>query len=100
MALAVRLATRILALFGWRGALGAALGAVIAAMPAYHAGKWTEGAASESRVEAALAARDLKVMEAENDRIDAARRARLRSDRRSRDASASGGMPNDGFRRD
>lgn len=100
IALSLRFAARVLAAFGWRGAVGLAIGAVVATVPAYQAGKWTESAAAEARVEAALAKHRIETMERHNDRIDAAYQARLRSDRISRDNRDAGGMPNDGYRRD
>ena len=91
---------RLLALIGWRGAVGAAVGAAVAGLPAYQAGKWTEGAATEARIEAALATRDLKRREADDERIDAAIAARLASDRASRPGADGGGVSDDGYKRD
>lgn len=88
---------RLLALFGWRGALAAAIGAVLASAPAYQAGKWVEGAAAQDRIARALAERDIERLEAENEQVDKARHAR---DRALGARPDGGGLPDDGFRRD
>lgn len=83
---------------GWRGGVGLLAGALLAAVPAYQAGIWTESAACRERTFRAIAEHDLQRMEQENDRIAAAQAARARAgaDR----ADGDGGLPDDGFRRD
>lgn len=86
----------VLNLIGWRGALGVAAGAALAALPAYELGVFREAAAGQERVARVLAEHQIKRMEIENGRVDAAAAARLDSLR-----SGDGiGMPDDGFRRD
>ncbi|WP_108661167.1 hypothetical protein [Acuticoccus kandeliae] len=93
------LMVRIVALLGWRAAVGMGLGALLATVPAYQLGKWTEGAAAQERVARILVERDVKRMEAENARIEKALAARR--DAISHGGGAAGGrLPDDGYRRD
>ena len=83
-------------LLGWRGAIGLAVGALLAALPAYELGVWTEAAVGRERIARSLAERDVLQMEIENARIDSANSARSAAI-----AGASGrGVSNDGYRRD
>ncbi|WP_420392576.1 hypothetical protein [Acuticoccus sp.] len=91
---------RIAGALGWHGMVGLAVGAVLVAAPAYHAGKWTEHAAWEERLERVLAERHAQLMEKENERIDRALRARRAADREPDGVLGDGGVPDDGFRRD
>lgn len=86
----------IVNLVGWRGAAGIAVGAALAMVPAYQLGVFREAAAAEERTARVLAERDIRQMEIENARVDAAAAARLNAVRGGDD----GGMPDDGFRRD
>ena len=94
------LLARAAALLGWRGALGTALGALLAAAPAYHAGVWTERAAGRERIGRAIAEHELQRMENENGKIAAAAAARARIGRADDDGRDGGGLPDDPFRRD
>ncbi|MCF3934448.1 hypothetical protein L1787_13645 [Acuticoccus sp. M5D2P5] len=87
----------MLALLGWRGLAGAGLGAVLVTVPAYQAGKWTEGAKTEAEIGRVLAERHVERMEAENARIATALAARRRA---AGSVGVGDGMPDDGFRRD
>lgn len=93
------LVLNLLALVGWRGALGAAVGAVIAGGAALPLGRWAERQACGARIGRELAIRDLQQMERDNAHINAALEARRRAERDGLDAD-DGGLPDDGFRRD
>ncbi|MEM8663341.1 MAG: hypothetical protein AAGF49_04370 [Pseudomonadota bacterium] len=84
---------------GWRGMAGALLGALVAGTGTYHAGRLVERAACAERIEKRLAQHDLKLMERNNARLDAAIAARRRLDR-DRVRDDDGRLPDDGFRRD
>ena len=88
---------RVLALFGWRGVVAAAAGGLLAALPAYHTGRILEGAASEARIEAALANNRLSRMEIEHERLLTADRARQSA---RAQLGSDGRVPDDGFLRD
>ena len=81
---------------GARGAIGMAVGAVLAAAPSYALGRWTEAAVTSERVARMLAEEKLQRTEVANARVDEAVAARLAADGRA----DSGGMSDDGFRRD
>jgi hypothetical protein len=91
----------ILAAIGGRGLIAALVAAVVAAAPAYHAGRWVEAAAAEERLARVLAEHAAARLEAENERIGKAFEARRRA---GGDTSGGGndgsGLPDDGFRRD
>ncbi len=84
---------------GWRGAICAALGAVLAGGAALPLARWVERQACAERIGRVLAQHDLQKMELDNARIDAALDARRRADHDSFGAD-DGGLPDDGFRRD
>lgn len=89
----------LLALVGWRGAVGVAIGAVLSGGVALPAGRWVERLACTERIGRAIAEHDLQEMELNDARIAAALEARHRADRNSLGADG-GGLPDDGYRRD
>lgn len=91
--------TGALAVFGWRGALGAALAAAVLLPISYQTGRWVEAAVTKDAIARALAERTVKQMEAENARLrDAAEARRAAFD--GTHADGDGRLPDDGFRRD
>lgn len=90
---------RIVALVGWRGAVGLLAGGAIAASAALPLGRWVERQVCSERIARGHAEERLQEMENENARINAALDARRRADRDSLGAG-DGGLPDDGFRRD
>ena len=84
---------------GWRGAVGLAVGGMAASLAAFPTGRWVERAVCVERIGRATADEQLREMELQNARIDAALQARRSADRDGLDA-AGGGLPDDGFRRD
>ncbi|MEM9221485.1 MAG: hypothetical protein AAGB11_03665 [Pseudomonadota bacterium] len=91
--------TSLWSLMGWRGAAGLAIGVMLAGTAGYHAGRVVVGAAFKERLERRLAEFELRRLERENDRTDAALAARRQAERAPFDDLA-GGLPDDGFRRD
>lgn len=89
----------IFSMIGWRGALFAALGAILAGAAAMPLGRWAERQACAERIGRVVAEHELQTMGQNNARIDAALAARRRADRDGFDAG-DGGLPDDGFRRD
>jgi len=89
----------LLVLVGWRGAIAAAVGGVVAGLAAFPAGRFVERAVCHERVDRVVAEHELTRMELHNARIDAALAARVRADRDGREPGGSG-LPDDGFRRD
>jgi hypothetical protein len=94
------LITRLLAAAGWRTVAIAAAGAAVVAVPAWQAGRWMEERAAEARCDRDLARWRAEWLEAENDRIGKAAEARNRAGLAPRDGGGTGGLPDDGFRRD
>ena len=94
------LAAQIAGMLGWRGAVGIVVGGTLLAIPAYQAGKWTEGAASEERIKRVVAERDVSRREEEDGRIKRALAARRDADGVGGDRIGDGGLPDDGYRRD
>jgi hypothetical protein len=94
------LLARLLAVAGWRTMAIAAAGAAVAAVPAWHTGRWMEERAAEARCARDLAQWRAEWLEAENDRIGKAAEARHRAGLAPRDGDGGGGLPDDGFRRD
>ena len=93
------LALQLAAMVGWRGMIAASVGALLAALAAYPAGRVVERAVCAEHVARRVAEFELQHQERRNARIEKAIAARL--DARSDDHAAdAGGLPDDGFRRD
>lgn len=88
------------AALGLRGGIGIAVGAALAIVPAYQAGKWTEAAAADERIGRVLAQYRSQQMEQGNDRISRASAARVEAGRSDRSLPDGSGLSDDGFRRD
>lgn len=89
---------QIAAFVGWRGGVSFLAGAVLATVPAFQAGVFTQTQVCQERVARSIATHDLRRMELENDRIADAKAARLRAGAQHSDSA--GGMRDDAFRRD
>ena len=89
----------LLGLVGWRGAVCAAVGAVLAGGAVLPLARWAERQACAERIGRAIAQSEIDKMERDNALIDDALAARRRADRDGF-GSGDGGLPDDGFRRD
>lgn len=91
---------RLAGILGWRGLTGMLVGALVASVPAYQAGKWAEGVSSRARNDVDRLEAQLQQVEAHNARLDRALAARREAARGGGDGAVGGGVSDDGYRRD